>query len=146
MKIILLQDVKGLGKVGDIKDVSEGYARNFLFPKKLATVGNEGAIKGVRLKKEEELAQQKAEESLMRALAKKLAKEKITIKTKAKSGKLFGSITKKQIVDELKKSHLEVSEKCIIMKEVIKRTGTYRIGIKLSAQVETKIELEVSGE
>jgi len=146
MKIILLQNVKGLGKIGDIKTVSEGYARNFLFPKKLATIGNEGAIKGAHLKKEGELAQQKAEEAILRTLAEKLAKERIVIRTKAKSGKLFGSITRKQIIDELKKNHLEVSEKCIIMEEAIKKTGTYKIGIRLSAQVGTKVELEVSGE
>lgn len=146
MKIVLLEDVKGLGKSGEIKDVSEGYARNFLFPKNLARIGSEGAIKAANLKKEADLARQNEEKKVAREMAKKIGSEKITIKTKAKLGKLFGSITKKQIIDELKKKDLEVSDKCIIMKEAIKKTGEYEIEIRLSEEIKTKVKLEVSEE
>lgn len=146
MQIILLQDVKALGKKGDIKNVSEGYARNFLFPKTLAKIASTGAVKEVQLGKEVEQARSKAEMAEWQELAQKLKSQKIRLKSKEKGGRLFGSITKKQIANELKKSHLEVPEKCIIMEETIKKIGTYQIGIKLSATVETKVELEVSAE
>ena len=146
MKIVLLNDVKGLGKSGEIKDVSEGYARNFLLPKNLARVGSEGAIKAANLEKEVELARQNEEKKVAREMAKKIGSEQIIIKTKAKAGKLFGSITKKQIIDELRKKNLEVPEKCVIMKEAIKKTGVYEIEIRLSGESRAKVKLEVSGE
>lgn len=146
MKIVLLQEVKGLGKAGEIKDVSEGYARNFLLSKKLASIGSESAIKSAELKKEEVEKRQKEALIMLRELAQKISHEKICIKTKGKSGKLFGAITKKQIAEELKAKNLEISERCIIMKEAIKRAGSYEIEIKLSAEIKARIKLEVSGE
>ena len=146
MKIILLQDVKPLGKKGDIKEVAEGYAQNFLFPKGLATPGNETTIKAALLKKEAELIRQKETEAQLRSLAGRIAEKKIILKSKEKGGKLFGAITKKQLIDELKKQNLEVSEKCIIMKEVIKKVGLYEVEIKLSALVTAKMKLEIVGE
>ncbi len=145
MQIILLQDVKSLGKKGDVKDVSEGYARNFLFPKKLASPATPGAINESNLKKEGEMARQKKETADLLELAKKIGNEKIILKTKAKAGKLFGSITKKQLVEEFKKSNLDVSEKCIIMKEVIKKVGAYEIEVRLAVGIKAKVKLEVSG-
>lgn len=146
MKIILLQDVKNLGRVGDIKDVSEGYAQNFLLPKKLAGVATAGTIKIVEEEKARIKKLAEAETKTMRELAEKLKDKKITLKSRQKGGKLFGSITRRQVSDELKKENLEVLEKCIIMKETIKRVGEYVIEIVLSDQIKTKIKLEVVGE
>jgi len=146
MNVILLQAVKALGKKGDIKNVSEGYARNFLFPKGLAKLASEGAVREVQVEKEGEKLRLQAEMAMLQALAKKLKDQKISIRSKAKKGKLFGSISKKQLALELGKLGLEVPEKCIIMKEAIKRTGLYDIGVSLSAEIKTKIEVEIVGE
>ncbi len=146
MKVILIQDTKNLGKAGDVKDVSEGYARNFLLPKKLVAVASEGIVKVVQEKKEEERVREIAAVEKLRAKARQLEKERISLKVKEKKGKLFGAITKKQIADELRKSNLDVLEKCIIMEKVIKKTGVYEIEIKLDATIKARIQLEVSGE
>ena len=146
MKVVLLQDIKSLGKKGEVKEVAEGYAINFLFPKKLASPGNENMIRTVMLKKEAEVVHQKELEAEIKALAKKIADKKITLKSKQKDGKLFGAITKKQILDAMKKENLEVSEKCIIIKEVIKKVGIHQVEVKLSSQVSAKMKLEVIGE
>lgn len=146
MKIILLQAVKALGKKGDLKDVSEGYARNFLFPKGLAKTASEGAVREVQFEKEEEGRRLQLEAAMLQELAKKIKSHKISIRSKEKRGKLFGSIAKKQIASELRKKDLEVPEKCIIMEEAIKQTGKYEIEIRLSAQIKTKIEVEIVGE
>ncbi len=143
MKIILLQDVKALGKKGDIKEVAGGYAQNFLFPKKLAALGNETAIKEAATKKETEEAHQKEELIELHSLAKKIETRQFSLKAKEKGGKLFGAITKKQLVEELKKENLEVLEKCIIIKEAIKKLGTYTVEIKLSEGISAKMKLTV---
>lgn len=146
MKVILLQDMKALGKRGDIKDVSEGYARNFLLPRKLAQTATEGAVKIAEVKKARDAAAEKANLEKLRELAEKLKNRKITIKSREKKGKLFGSISAKDIVSGLKKENLELSEKSIILKEAIKKIGEYKIGIKLANGIETQIILEVKGE
>ncbi|MDQ1284040.1 MAG: large subunit ribosomal protein [Patescibacteria group bacterium] len=146
MKIILLQDIKSLGKQNDIKDVSEGYARNFLLPKKLAAIATEEAVKIAETKKEEEKAAGKAKLEKLRELAEKLKNKRIVLKKREKKGKLFGSITAKDIASELEKENLAVPEKSIIIKEAIKKTGEYEIRITLAPEVEAKIKLEVTGE
>ncbi len=145
MKIILLQNVKNLGKIGDIKDVSEGYARNFLIPKKLAEIATKEAIKKIEAQKEKEMNQKIAEFKKLKEIADKLKTKKITILVKEKEGKLFGSITAKNIAEELKKENLNISEKNIIIEEAIKKVGNFEIEIKLSNEIRTKIKLEVKG-
>ncbi len=146
MKIILLQDAKNLGRKGDIKDVAEGYARNFLFPKKLAEPATVEAIKNIEAQKSQEKAEKKARTEVLKALADKLKNKKFTLKAKEKQGKLFGSIAAKDIVEILKIENLSVSEKNIIMNEAIKKTGEYNIEISLSPEIRTNIRLEVAGE
>jgi len=146
MKIILLQDVKKLGRAGDVKDVAEGYARNFLFPKKLAEAATAEAVKEVEAKKAQEQATQNEEKKRLLELAHKLKGKKITLKSKEKDGKLFGSVSAKDIAAGLENENLAVPENCIILKEAIKETGTYDIGIILDKGIESKIILTVSGE
>ncbi|OGI29502.1 MAG: 50S ribosomal protein L9 [Candidatus Moranbacteria bacterium RIFOXYA12_FULL_44_15] len=146
MKIILLQNINSLGKAGDVKDVSEGYARNFLLPKKLAAVATEEAIRETEAKKSAEKAIENTQLEKLRQLAKKLKDHKIILKSRAKGKKLFGSITVKNIIAEMEKADLAVSEKSIIIKEAIKKTGEYEIKIVLAPGIETKIKLEVTGE
>jgi large subunit ribosomal protein L9 len=146
MKIILLQDVKTLGKKGDVKDVSEGYARNFLISKKLAQIATEGAVKNVEAKKAQKNAFEKANLEKLRELAEKLKDRRIVLESREKKGKLFGSILAKDIALELKKENLEISEKSIILKETIKKIGEYKIEIRLEKDIKSQIILEVRGE
>jgi len=146
MKVILLQDIKSLGKKGDIKDVSDGYARNFLLPQKLAGAATDGTIKKAAEMKERERAEKEKDSEKMKQLAKEIQEKNIIIKSKEKGGKLFGSISAKDIAVALKNENLEVLEKSIIMKEAIKKTGRYEIKIRLADGVEAQIEIEVVGE
>lgn len=145
MKIILLQDVKSLGKKGEIKEASEGYARNFLFPKGLAQIATSGAVAEIQRKKAKEEAQNKAQIEKMRALAKSLESQKITISAKEKGGKLFGSITAKQISEECQKAGLEIPADSIIIKKGIKEIGEHEIEVRLLSDISAKIKLEIKG-
>ena len=143
MKIILLKDVKNFGKRGEIKEVAEGYARNFLFPQNLAKKVTDKIIyqENLRAQEEQKKLIQKEEEN--KNLIKKLKDKKFSIKSKAKNGKLFGSITSKDIFSELEKEHFTISEKSIIIEQVIKKIGLWKIKIVLSSGMETEIILDV---
>jgi len=143
MKIILLKDVKNFGKKGEIKKVAEGYARNFLFPQNLAKKVTDKIIyqENLRVQEEQKKLAQREEEN--QNLIKKLKGKKFSIKRKAKKGKLFGSITSKDIFSELEKEHFTISEKSIIIEQVIKKVGLWKIKIVLSPGMETEIVLEV---
>jgi large subunit ribosomal protein L9 len=143
MQIILLQNVKNLGKRGDVKNVSDGYARNFLFAKKLAEKVTED-----NLKKMEEIKKEKIENEIMeleelRKKAGLLKNKTIQIKAKGKNGKLFGSVLTKDIAMLLKKEGFDILEKAILLENPIKQVGNYEIQIMLNAQIKTKIYLEV---
>lgn len=140
MKVILLQDVKKIGKKGDVIEASDGYARNFLFPRKLAQEATEANLHVLNNKKENERKQKLAEMEAAQALAKELkGKElKITAKT-GESSKLFGAITSKDVAELIKKQYkVEVDKKKIVM-DTIKVAGTYDIEIKLYPEVSTKM-------
>ena len=143
MQIILLEDVKNLGKKGDLKNVSDGYARNFLFAKKLAEKATKEAIEKLKLtlKKEKEEESAKLEHS--RKVAETLKNKKIQIKAPGKNGKLFGSISAKDIAQELKKENLDITEKSIILNGHIKKIGEHEARIILAPGVESKITLEI---
>ena len=146
MKVILLQNIKSLGQVGDIKDVADGYARNFLIPEKMAEVATEEAVKRAEAKKFQEKSQKEAEIDGLKTLAERISGKKIILKSKEKGGKLFGSITAKDIALALKKEGLEVSEKSIIIKKAIKKVGRYKIEISLDNGIQSKINLAVESE
>lgn len=146
MKVILTQDVKAQGKKGQIINVSDGYARNFLFPKGLAVVADAKAMADIKNK---EAAQQHKIE-VERAEAKELAKklEPVVIKLKLQAGpdgRLFGSVTSKDIADELEKSTgIKLDKKKIMLDDPIKSYGTYTIDVKLFPEVTGKINVVVS--
>lgn len=146
MKVILTQDVKAQGKKGQIINVSDGYARNFLFPKGLAVVADAKAMADIKNK---EAAQQHKIE-VERAEAKELAKklEPVVIKLKLQAGpdgRLFGSVTSKDIADELEKSTgIKLDKKKIMLDDPIKSYGTYTIDVKLYSEVTGKINVVVS--
>lgn len=148
MEVILLKDVKGQGKKGDIVKVSNGYARNFLIPKGLAVEATEGGKKKV----EEIKAAQKRKEQQQRNKAKKLCEKlsglKVILKVKAgEKGKLFGSITGKDIAEGLEKQHgIKIDKKKIILDEPIKNIGVYKVPIKIYPEISAELEVETKEE
>ena len=145
MKVILLKDVKGTGKKGEVKEVSDGYARNFLLPKKMAVVADQTNVKELNEKnKSKEIKAQKEYEEAVE-LGKKMAEMAITIYSKAgDGGRLFGSITSKDIAEQLKKQHsIEVDKRKISLDEPIRVLGSRFVEIKIHQKVTTKIRVDV---
>ncbi|MBW6411791.1 50S ribosomal protein L9 [Clostridium weizhouense] len=142
MKVILLQDVKKLGKKGDVIEASDGYVRNFLFPRKLAQEATEANMHILNNKKENERKQKLAELEAAQKLAGELKGKEITIKTKTgESGKLFGAITSKDISELIKSEYkVEIDKKKIVM-DAIKLAGNYEIEVKLYPEVSTKMKV-----
>ena len=148
MIVILKKDVKGTGKAGDIVKVSDGYARNMLIPRGLATEATEGNVRS--LEKQKALAaEKKAEEkAAAQALAEKLNTVGVTIKTKAgEGGRIFGSITSKDITDALKDQHkLTVDKKKIQLENPIKSTGELSVNVKLYSEVSAQLKVTIVAE
>lgn len=145
MKVILLQDVKAQGKKGELINVSEGYARNFLFPKKLAVEADAKAMN--ELKNREASKQYKLETD--RAAAKDIAAKmaEVTVKitvTGGADGRLYGSVTSKEIAEQLKvQHHIEIDRRKIVMPDPIKTCGTYTYDVKLFPDVVGKLTVKV---
>jgi large subunit ribosomal protein L9 len=145
MKVIFLKDVKGKGKKGEVKNVADGYAQNFLIKQGLAVEANQSAVSSLNAqkKKEEKLAEQELEE------AKKLKEEieKITVELSAKSGeggRLFGSITTKQISDELqKKFNLKIDKRKMELNDAIRTLGFTKVPVKLHTEVSALLNVHV---
>ena len=136
MKIILLQDEKKLGKKGDIIEASEGYARNYILPKKIGVEATPKNLNEWKLHKLLEQAQ---------ALSKDLEQKQVIVKIKAgEGGKTFGSVSTKEIAAGLKEQHgIEVDKKKIQLAENLKNFGTYEVVIKLHPQVAAKLSVKV---
>ncbi|MFC7395099.1 50S ribosomal protein L9 [Scopulibacillus cellulosilyticus] len=145
MKVIFLENVKGKGKAGEVKDVSEGYARNFLFPKKLAVEANKGNMKQLEIKKKGE--EKRAEEEQKQAEELKNHIENLNIELKAKSGeggRLFGSITSKQIAQALKSKNIKVDKRKIELNEPIRTLGYTDVPVKLHHNVTATLKVHVT--
>lgn len=146
MKVILKADVKGVGKKGDVVNASDGYARNFLFPKKLAEEATTGNLKTHDLMKAKE-AKLKAEElQAAKDLAKKIGELEVALKVKTgDNGKIFGSVTSKDIAEALNEQHkIKVDKKKVDIKEPIKITGVYTVDIKVYPEVVGKLKITIS--
>ena len=145
MKVILLQDVKGKGKKGQLLEVSDGYARNFMLPKKLAIEATPDAINTMRMNDkatQERIAREKAEAL---ATSKKLREMTVIVKAKGGgAGRLFGSVTNAEIADALAKQGVKLDKRKIVLNETIKNVGTYtatcKLGYEISAPLTVKIE------
>ena len=145
MKVILLQDVKGKGKKGQLIEVSDGYARNFMLPRKLATEATPDAVNTMRMNdkaNQERIAREKAEAM---ETAKKLREMTVTVTAKGGgAGRLFGSVTNQEIADALAKTGIKLDKRKIIIAEPIKNVGTYtvtcKLGYEISAPLTVKIE------
>ena len=145
MKVILTQDVKSQGKKGELINVSEGYARNFLFPKKLAVEANAQAMN--ELKNREASIQFKHDTDLANAkqTAEKLNGITVTIVSGGNEGRLYGSVTSKEIAEQLKAQQgIEIDKRKIVMPDPIKTYGTYKSDVKLFPEVVGKLTVKVT--
>ena len=146
MIVILLQDVKGKGKAGDVVKVNDGYARNMLLPKGLAKEATQGNVRS--LEKQKALAEEKRQEQKAAAqeLAQKLEKLTVTIQSKGgENGNLFGSITSKDIAEALEAQEgIKVDKKKIDLAAPIKQTGTETVTLKLFPEVAAKLKVKVT--
>lgn len=145
MKVILLKDVKSVGKKGDIINASDGYARNYLIPKGIAQEATDSNVHILNNKKETERRQKLAEIEAAQKLAESLKGKEISISVKTgENGKLFGSITGKDIAEELNKKYkVKVDKKKIIL-DNIKQIGTYDVEVKLYPEISTKIKVIIA--
>lgn len=148
MKVILLQDVKSLGKKGETVEVSEGYARNFLLTKKLGLEANNTNINNLKLQKanEAKLAQEHLEEC--QELAKKIEDTDVTVYIKSgEGGRTFGSVSTKEIVKAAKEQrNLEIDKKKLVLTDAIKSLGIYEVTVKLHPKVTAKLKVKVQEE
>lgn len=145
MEIILLQDVKNVGKKGEIKNVPDGFARNFLLAKKLAAVSTPDVAKHIIIEQENKKKQLETEKQETQKIAEALRGKKIIIKTRAKNGKLFGSITAKEILSAIKEAGFVVPEKSISAGH-IKELGEKKLDINLNFGIKTEIILGVESD
>ena len=145
MKVIFNVDVRGQGKKGELKEVSDGYARNYLLPRKLASEATADNINALKLKEKAKAAQIAREKAEAEANAKKLGEITVTVRAKAgDKGKLFGSVTSQEISAALKEQHgIEIEKNKIVQAEPIKTFGAYQIKAKLGYEVSGTINVLV---
>ena len=144
MKVLLLQDVKGQGKKGEIINVSDGYANNFLLKKGLGKVATADTINSVNIHTQAVAKQKQAEKDAAVALGKQLNGKEVTItSTKGANGKMFGSITSKEIAEALAKLGFTIDKKQIVLKDPIKMPGKYTVNVKVYAEVSSTISVVV---
>ncbi len=146
MKVVLLQDVKAQGKKGDLINVSDGYARNFLFPKGLAAEADAKVMNELKSKEEARLHKIEEEKAAARAVAEQLTGIVVKLKSTAGAdGRLYGSITAKDIAEELARAHgITIDKRKIDMDGPIRAFGTYTLDVKLYTEIIGKINLVVS--
>ena len=148
MKVILLQDVKGQGKRGQLIDVSDGYARNFLLPRKLAVPATAENINTMKMQEKAKAAQEAAEKAEAQATAAKLKELSVKVTAKAgNGGRLFGAVTTKEIADALSDQHgISIQKTKIVQDEPIKAFGTYELKVKLGYEVTGTLKVMVAEE
>lgn len=148
MDVLLLQDVAQLGKAGDVKHVSDGYARNYLFPKGLAELATPGAVKKAEQIRQASIHRQAKEFSEAQALAQLLDGQTVTFQARAgESDRLYGSITNAHIAEALEeKIGQEVDRRKIDLEEPLKELGTHAVTIRLAAEAEAKVTVVIERE
>lgn len=144
MKVILKQDVKGTGKKGDILEVSDGYAKNFLLKKGLAEQASSVAVNSLKIQKEAEERRRREEIKATRELAQKMDKNTVTISIRCgENGKVFGSVTSKEIAGKLAELGFDIDKKKILLKDPIKTVGDTAVDVRLMEGVTAKIFVSV---
>lgn len=144
MKVILKRDVKGLGHAGDVKDVKNGYARNFLFPSGAAALADAGALKNWERHKDEREAREAGIRSEAEAMAGRLRELKLEVAVKAgEKNRLFGSVTNVQIAELIAKEGIEVDRHAIHLRVPIKTLGDFKVDVKLIPGVDAELTISV---
>ena len=145
MKVILLQDIKNVGRKEQVIEANDGYARNYLFPKKLAIEASKDNMLKLQAKKTAEANKKKAEIEANKEIEKKIEKKEKQIKAKSgENGKIFGGITSKEIAEELKIQYkFEIDKKKIVLKETIKNLGRFSAEIKFGDGINAKLTINV---
>lgn len=145
MKVVLLADVKGQGKKDQIVEVSDGYARNFLFPRKLATPADSKVMNELRTKKEADEFRVREEQKAAKALAERLSAITLKIKCSAGAdGRLYGAVTAKDVAERLESEHgIKVDKRKIAMNEQIRSYGTYAVEVRLYPEIHGKFTVVV---
>lgn len=148
MKVILLQDIRNVGKKEQVIEANDGYARNYLFPKNLAIEASKDNMLKLQAKKTSEANKKKAEIEANKVIANQIEKLELQIKAKAgENGKIFGGITSKEISEELKKQHgFDIDKKKIVLKETIKSLGRFSAEIKFGDGLSAKLTINVTSE
>ena len=144
MKVVLKDDVKNVGKMGQIADVADGFARNYLLPRGLAIEANTKNLKS--MEHEKRIIQEKAKKIRNSALdlSQKISAMTLVIKAKAgEEGKLFGAVTTMDIAEQMKNEGVEIDKKRIFLDEPIKRLGTYSVSVKVHPEVSTQLSVQV---
>ncbi|BFH65987.1 MULTISPECIES: 50S ribosomal protein L9 [Paenibacillus] len=147
MKVIFLKDVKGQGKKGQVKEVSEGYATNFLLPRGLVRPATDGNMKTLENQNAAEQRRKEQEKEEAQQLGKKL--EEMTVQLKAKAGeggRLFGAITSKQIAEALAEHNVKIDKRKIELEEPIRHLGVTQITVKLHPEVKATLKVQVTEE
>ncbi len=145
MKVILLDNIKGVGKKDQIINASDGYARNFLFPKKLAVEANNENLAKLKAQNESKAFKKETEKNEASQIAEKINKITLKITVKAgENGKIFGGVTSKEIAESLKKEYkIEIDKKKVALPETIKNIGTYTVDIKLYEGIVAKLQVKI---
>ncbi|MFT9496515.1 50S ribosomal protein L9 [Anaerosolibacter sp.] len=148
MKVILLKDVKGMGKAGDVVNASDGHARNYLFPRGLAKEATEGGMKVLEKQKAAEERKKQEELAEAKALADKISQLTVNLKGKAgDGGRLFGSITSKDIAEALEKQHkIKIDKRKMHLDNPIRELGAVFVEIKVYPEVTARFKVEVVAE
>lgn len=146
MKIILLQDEKKLGKKGEIIEASEGYARNFILPKKIGVEATPKNLNDLKLQKANDAKIAQEQLDAAKALAEKIGELQVVVKMKAgEGGKAFGSVSSKEIVTAFKEQHgIELDKKKVMLSDALKNFGNYEVSVKLHPQVVGKFMVKVT--
>ena len=147
MKVILQADIKGVGKANEIINASDGYARNFLFPKNLAVEANNENMSKLQAQKDSNKFKKDTEKEAAQNLAEQIEKLTVVINVKAgENGKIFGGVSAKEIAESLENQHkIKIDKKKVDLKETIKVLGVHKIEVKLYEGVFAKIKVEVKG-
>lgn len=148
MKVILLQDVKTLGKKGDTIEVNDGYARNYIIPKKIGVEATSANVNDLKLQKANQAKVEKEQYEQAKALGEKIDTIKIVVPIKVgEGGKAFGAVTGKEIAKALKEQHnLEIDKKKIALSDSLKSVGEFDVPIKLHAKVTASLKVHVEPE
>lgn len=145
MKVILLKDVKGTGKAGEVKEVADGYARNCLIKKGLAEEATSVKVNSLNIKKDAQAFHKQEEINALKEICKKLNGQTVEIKTKVgDNGKIFGSVTSKEIAEKLLEKGFEIDKKKILLKDPIKSLGSAVVEVKLLPDAVAKITVSVT--